>query len=41
VDTPSVPARRLGFMAGQFHVPDDFDTMGQAEIETLFGITPA
>lgn len=21
---------RLGFMAGQFTVPDDFDTMGQA-----------
>ena len=29
--------RRLGLMAGQFNVPDDFDTMGAAEIQTLFG----
>ena len=29
--------RRLGFMAGQIKVPDDFDTLGQAEIEALFG----
>jgi prevent-host-death family protein len=25
--------KRLGFMAGQIAVPDDFDRMGQAEIE--------
>ncbi len=31
-------ARRLGFMAGQIAVPDDFDRMGSAEIEQLFGI---
>lgn len=30
-------ARRLGFMAGQIAVPDDFDRMGSAEIEQLFG----
>ena len=30
-------ARRLGFMAGAFSVPDDFDRMGEAEIECLFG----
>ena len=30
-------ARRLGFLAGQIAVPDDFDRMGQAEIEQLFG----
>lgn len=30
-------AKRLGFMAGQIAVPDDFDTMGGAEIERLFG----
>lgn len=30
--------RRLGFMEGQSTVPDDFDTMGRAEIERLFGI---
>ena len=30
-------ARRLGFMAGQLRIPDDFDRMGEKEIETLFG----
>jgi prevent-host-death family protein len=29
--------RRLGFMAGQIDVPDDFDRMCSAEIEELFG----
>ena len=29
--------RRLGFMAGEIAVPDDFDRMGSAEIEELFG----
>jgi prevent-host-death family protein len=29
--------RRLGFMAGQITVPDDFDRMGDAEIERLLG----
>jgi len=29
--------RRLGFMAGQISVPDDFDRMGSEEIEKLFG----
>jgi prevent-host-death family protein len=29
--------RRLGFMAGQIAVPDDFDRMGSADIEQLFG----
>jgi len=29
--------RRLGFMAGQISVPDDFDQMGSSEIEQLFG----
>jgi prevent-host-death family protein len=29
--------RRLGFMAGQILVPDDFDRMGEAEIAALFG----
>ena len=28
--------RRLGFMAGQISVPDDFDEMGRAEIEHIF-----
>ncbi|MBW6493193.1 MAG: type II toxin-antitoxin system prevent-host-death family antitoxin [Burkholderiaceae bacterium] len=29
--------RRLGFMVGEIAVPDDFDRMGSAEIERLFG----
>jgi len=29
--------QRLGFMAGQIAVPEDFDRMGSAEIERLFG----
>ncbi|SFB61147.1 type II toxin-antitoxin system Phd/YefM family antitoxin [Azotobacter beijerinckii] len=29
--------KRLGFMAGQIAVPDDFDRMGSEEIEQLFG----
>lgn len=28
--------RRLGFMAGQISVPDDFDRMGQKQIEEMF-----
>ncbi len=28
--------RRLGLMAGQFSVPDDFDSMGTDEIAALF-----
>ena len=28
---------RLGFMAGQIEVPDDFDNMGDAEIGKMFG----
>lgn len=29
--------RRLGFMSGQFTVPDDFDHLGGRDIEQLFG----
>jgi prevent-host-death family protein len=29
--------RRLGFMEGYISVPDDFDRMGEEEIEELFG----
>jgi prevent-host-death family protein len=28
--------KRLGFMAGQISVPDDFDRMGRKEIERIF-----
>lgn len=34
--TEAGTANRLGFMAGEFSVPDDFDQMGSAEIEGLF-----
>jgi prevent-host-death family protein len=33
---PATP-RRLGFLAGEIEVPGDFDRMGAAEIEALFG----
>jgi prevent-host-death family protein len=36
VDAPAVK-KRLGFLEGQFTVPDDFDTMFQDEIEKMFG----
>lgn len=29
--------QRLGFLAGQIVVPDDFDSMAEAEIAALFG----
>jgi prevent-host-death family protein len=38
LDTPTgKQVRRLGFLAGQFSVPDDFDGMGSTEIERMFG----
>ena len=35
IDAPAAP-QRLGFMAGGFTVPDDFDRMGSEAIEKLF-----
>lgn len=32
----SAKVRRVGFMAGQISVPDDFDEMGLGEIERIF-----
>ncbi|UCI09297.1 type II toxin-antitoxin system Phd/YefM family antitoxin [Mesorhizobium sp. B1-1-8] len=32
----STQIQRIGFMAGQFSVPDDFDRMGDDEIGRLF-----
>lgn len=29
-------ANRLGFMVGEYSVPDDFDQMGSGEIESIF-----
>jgi prevent-host-death family protein len=38
IDTPeAVQPQRLGFLAGAFSVPDDFDELGRAQIEELFG----
>ena len=34
-------ASRLGFMAGEFAVPDDFDRMAEEAIEGLFSGTKA
>ena len=37
LDAPSpAKVRRLGFMSGHLKVPDDFDRMGEAEIDGLF-----
>jgi prevent-host-death family protein len=38
IDAKDTPApKRFGFLAGQFEVPNDFDRMGEAEIEQMFG----
>ncbi len=38
LDTPTgKQVHRLGFLAGQFSVPKDFNEMGSAEIERMFG----
>ena len=34
---PTRQVRRLGFMAGQIAVPEDFNRLGEGEIEHLFG----
>ena len=37
VDAPDVGAmRRLGFLAGEAEVPDDFDAIGADDIERMF-----
>jgi antitoxin (DNA-binding transcriptional repressor) of toxin-antitoxin stability system len=38
LDDAPVARQRLGFMQGAIIVPDDFDTIDQAEIESLFGV---
>lgn len=38
LDAPmALQIRRLGFMAGDIAVPEDFDSMGHAEIASMFG----
>ena len=41
LSTPSAGVRRIGFMAGQILVPDDFDQMGAGTINEQFEIGPA
>lgn len=36
LDAPATP-QRLGFLASEITVPDDFDRMGEAEIAAMFG----
>ncbi|WP_295172784.1 type II toxin-antitoxin system Phd/YefM family antitoxin [uncultured Brevundimonas sp.] len=35
-EAPKKAVQRIGFMEGEFQIPDDFDTMFQDEIETMF-----
>ena len=37
-DPETAQIKRLGFLAGQFTIPDDFDRMGQEEILAQFGL---
>jgi prevent-host-death family protein len=37
VDTNHTDQRRLGFLMGQFEVPEDFNRIGDQEIDRLFG----
>ncbi|MES0197739.1 type II toxin-antitoxin system prevent-host-death family antitoxin [Mesorhizobium sp. M0011] len=39
IEQPALQARRVGFMAGQFSVPDDFDRM--VAMRSSNGSTPA
>ena len=36
LDAPEMPKSRIGFLDGEFNIPDDFDTMDQGEIIRLF-----
>ena len=41
LDAPEAKhVRRLGFLQDQFQIPDDFDVMGQDEIEAMFSGRP-
>jgi prevent-host-death family protein len=38
LDSPdATQIRRFGFLKGEISVPDDFDTMGSEQIESMFG----
>ncbi len=36
----AVTPRRLGFLAGEFRIPRDFNRVGDHEIAALFGVSP-
>lgn len=38
IDKPKA-VKRLGAISGLYSVPDDFDSIGQKEIESLFGVS--
>jgi prevent-host-death family protein len=38
LDAPSAREKRIGFMAVKIKTPADFDTLGQGEIQSLFGL---
>ncbi len=38
LDATAGAKRRLGFLAGQIKVPDDFDDLGRDAIQDAFGI---
>jgi antitoxin (DNA-binding transcriptional repressor) of toxin-antitoxin stability system len=33
---PLNPKERIGFLKGMLEIPDDFDSMGKEEIQTMF-----
>jgi len=33
---PPDPAKRVGFLKGRLQIPEDFDSMGQEEIQAMF-----
>jgi prevent-host-death family protein len=35
-ESPKKPVQRIGFLKGQYSIPDDFDTMFQDEIIRMF-----
>jgi prevent-host-death family protein len=36
LDPPAAGSSRIGFMDGQFNIPDDFDRMNEEEIRQMF-----
>jgi prevent-host-death family protein len=38
-EEPTKKPKRIGFMAGQIKVPNDFDRLGAEEIDQIFGST--